>query len=414
MKKVISIMLALGLVLAMSLMATPVMGATCMGNSVENCAVTLDNPVECETTCYNITFDLYSALSVGDKISITFPSASIIAAVTAADVTINGTAPLAFNVTSGGEMHIAVNRTFSAGDNVLVRVCNVDNPSPVGSYDVCIKTVWDPCPCCASFSVVASGDISPKTAVWCPCHNVTTTITWANSTNITQVNGWAWGTGNWAVVGNTLSINCSAIAALGLNACAVLPIQIDFNPGCNRTLTVTIADAANVSLAAGWNLMSLPIMPIDTDIEAVLADVLSDVVSVWYYDGCTDQWGAYKNGAVADFGLETMETGKSYWVCMAAPGTLQLCGYALPCPPGSPPCYCYCHCWNMVGFHSTNTTMNLSDYLANLSPAGSFFGALTWTGATGWQTVYPSTTMVPGQGYWMAFTTEPACFAPPV
>lgn len=405
MKKIFSILLALGLVLGLTVMAAPAVTAQCTGTSV-TCAVALNTPVECETTCYNISVTLHSALSVGDKISVTFPTTAVISGAT---VTINGSAPLSVNITSGGEMHIAVNSSYSAGTNLLVQVCNVDNP-PAGAYQICVKTVWDQCPCCKPFTITSGGSISPTAAVWCPCHNVTTTITWNASTNITEVNGWAWGTGNWAVVGNTLSINCSAMAGLGLSPCGVVELQVNFAPGCNRTLTVTVADAANVTLVAGWNLISLPIIPLSTNIEAVLADVLPDVMSVWYYDGCTDKWGAYRNGP-ADFGLTTMEAGKSYWVCMAAPGTLLLCGYELPCPPGAPPCYCYCNCWNMVGFKST-TNMTRDAYLANLNPALALFGALTWN-ATGWQTVDASTQMNPGVGYWMAFT-EDVCFAPPV
>jgi hypothetical protein len=407
-KKVISILLALGLVLGLTV-AAPAVSGQC-DTSLSNCAVVVVPNVECTATAvYNITFTTNRPLASGiDHIIVTFPTGSNASAAAAqiggvgVGVTYVGDTVVYVNIPAGG---------IPAGSAVRLDISNVVNPT-VGSYKLLLRTNVDDCDCEAPFAIVAGGSISPTSAVWCPCHNVTTTITWGGSTNITAVNGWAWGVGLWAVVGNTLSINCSAMAGLGLNACAVIPIQIDFDPGCNVTLTVTVADNATVPLVAGWNLMSLPIMPIDTAITAVLATIDTNVKCVWYYDGCEDAWYAYKNGAGADFGLTTMEAGKAYWVEMTAAATLNLCGYKLPCPPKGPPCYCYCHCWNMVGFHRT-TSLNLSDYLANLNPAGSLFGALTWTGATGWQTVTASTMLNPGQGYWMAFMTN-ACFAPPV
>jgi hypothetical protein len=409
-RKIISILLALGLVLGLTVMATPA-SAQCTGTSVTNCAVVVTPNVECEFSTYNITFTTTSSLEgAWDEIVVTFPASANISAVVPANVRVNGLVPTFVIAVGDNELRITPSQDILAGTAVRLDIPNVANPTPVGTYTLSVKTTWDVCPCTASFTILTGGSIV-STALWCPCHNVTTTITWGGSTNITEVNGWAWGTGLWAVVGNTLSINCSAMAGLGLNACAVIPIQVNFDPGCNKTLTVTIADNATVNLVAGWNLISLPIMPIDTDIEDVLASIDADVEAVWYYNGCEDDWYAYKNGA--EFGLETMEAGKSYWVCMTAAATLNLCGYKLPCPPGAPPCYCYCHCWNMVGFHSTNSSMTLSQYLANLNPAGSLFAALTWSTATGWVQVNAGTTMTVGQGYWMAFTAD-ACFAPPV
>jgi hypothetical protein len=404
-KKVISILLALGLVLGLTVVATPV-SAQCTGTAPTNCAVNITKNVECETSAYTLTFNVTEGLAVNETIALKFPATTGLGSATC---TVNGNAATINSVTSG-EIHILSPVALTAGSGATIIISNVANPV-AGDWELCVKTQWDQCWCCADFTILAGGSISPTAAVWCPCHNITVDITWGASTNITGVDSGTWGT-DFIVdfVNDELTIVCSYMMGLSLATCAVHTLQIDFDPGCNATLAVTVADNATVSLAAGWNLMSLPIMPIDTDIEEVLKDIDAHVVSVWYYDGCEGAWYAYKNGA--EFGLETMETGKSYWVCTDAAVDLRLCGYELPCPPGAPPCYCYCHCWNMVGFHST-TAMNLSAYLANLSPAGSLFGALTYT-TTGWHSLNMSTTMNPGQGYWMAFTADLACFAPPV
>jgi len=411
-KKIISILVALGLVLAMSVVATPAMAATCEGDAPDNCAVNDVTPgTECETATYNISFDAVNSLEGGwDEISVQFPATSN---VSLAAVTVNGVAAAAVIVINADtELRITPTQDIDPGDYVELIITGVVNPA-AGSYVVVVKTTWDPCPCSAAFTILEGGSISPTSAVWCPGHNITVDIIWGGSTNITGVDG-----GVYLVdyivnnVTNKLTILPVYMASLGLATCGIATLNIDFDPGCNVTLSVTVADNATVVLHPGWNLVSLPIIPISEDIEDVLAGVDANICSVWYYDGCDDEWYAYKNGA--DFGLDTMEAGKAYWVCSNATGdiNLSLCGYELPCPPGAPPCYCYCHCWNMVGFHST-TNMTRDAYLANLSPAGSLFGAMTWN-ASGWQNVNGSTQMLPGQGFWMAFTADQACFAPPV
>jgi len=434
-KKIISILVALGLVLGLTVVATPVMAACT--DPVTNCAVTPLNPVACNVTCYNVTFNVTNPLSAGQWIRVEFPAttdlsgiAGALCSLTTAGVT---TPLLATDVASAGplvrdfKVPAALAAGVAAGAGVILQICNVGNPTTGGALPMVVKTETDTCPCLFTLTILDGATISPSSVTWCPCHNVTTNITWGAASYIVQVDGVAFPDAQLLLTGNkTLSINCSLIAALaaGSTSCDVITVPIGFNAGCNATLTITIAEAYNITLVNGWNLISLPLIPTTADpvtfeapIEDVLKDVLANVVSVWYFDGCTEKWGAYRNGpgTTWDFGLTTMSTRNSYWVCSnsTTPITIQLCGFRLPCPPGGPPCYCYCHCWNMVGYHSTNTSLNLSDYTANLSPAGSLFGALTYN-ASGWATVYPSTTMVPGLGYWMAFTAEPACFAPPV
>jgi hypothetical protein len=120
----------------------------------------------------------------------------------------------------------------------------------------------------------------------------------------------------------------------------------------------------------------------------------------------------YKNGT-GFTSLTTMEAGKAYWICIT-PGsdvTLQVDGWVIQCPPSVPPKYCYCTCWNMVGFKSTQVGTNLSNYLQFLSPTGTIQAVMTWN-STAWQVVNSGDTMIVGRGYWMAFNA-PACIVPP-
>ena len=404
MKKIISILVALGLVLGLSMVAAPV-AAQCTGTGVTACTVVVTPKVECENGTYNITFKATSGLGTGEWISVKFPTTAV---VTGAVAKVNGTAATV-NVVTGGEIHIVAPAAISAGSTVRVDVTNVSNP-PDGTYNLCVKTVWDQCPCCASFTILPGGYLNPATATWGinSCKNVTFPIIWEGSTSIIAVNGLTSGT-DFAVVANTtLHIACAYLTGLNLTPCATQTFEVDFSPGCNTTVTITAFASCNVSLGVGWNLMSLPLIPMDTDIEDVLAPIDANVVSVWYYD--CGSWYVYKNGTSFDT-LETMDYCASYWVCMNASATLQVTGWEYECPPAVPPKCCYHECWNMVGFKSC-VTMNASTYLASLSPAGAIFGMLTWNG-TAWQIVTASTTLNPGQGYWMAFIAD-ACFVPPL
>ena len=142
------------------------------------------------------------------------------------------------------------------------------------------------------------------------------------------------------------------------------------------------------------------------------------VLSVWHWENAcqadgTGTWKVYKDGTGFQ-SLTTIEPCKSYWVCINSTGnvTLPLCGFKYPCPPAVPPKCCYCECWNMVGYMSTNTTMTLGEYTFSV-PAGALQAVLTYDSTTGWSVVGNATAMIPGRGYWMSFGAD-TCLVPPV
>lgn len=181
----------------------------------------------------------------------------------------------------------------------------------------------------------------------------------------------------------------------------------------------TVAESSGgVSLTAGWNLISLPIVPFDTSIESVLASLAFpyDLISVWYYDCCEDEWLVYGNGYTS---LETMEDGKAYWVRMRYPeeqhsdpsisGTypyaLWIFGTKTPMPPSLPSSYDVCDGWNMVGFRSVEE-MTPEAYLAHFS--SSEYGAIC-----GWDPYLQDWStnpgnLMPGYGYWIPFSVAGA------
>ena len=179
--------------------------------------------------------------------------------------------------------------------------------------------------------------------------------------------------------------------------------------------------SGGASLTGGWNLISLPIMPFDTSIESVLAPLTFpyDLISVWYYDCCQDEWLVYGTGYGSFKTLKTMEDGKAYWVRMRYPEeqhsdpsisgtypyTLWVFGTKAPMPPGLPSSYDVCEGWNMVGFRSMEE-MAPEDYLADFSP--SEYGAIY-----GWDPylqdwITNPGKLVPGYGYWIPFSVAGA------
>jgi hypothetical protein len=178
-------------------------------------------------------------------------------------------------------------------------------------------------------------------------------------------------------------------------------------------------DSGGLSLMGGWNLISLPIVPFDTDIADVLAGMRrrDQLKSVWYFDQCENpapdlgEWHVY-DATTGTGDLHTIEAGKAYWFLMLHPGdagydagafpvSLWVFGTEAPMPPNSPSSYDVCKGWNMVGFRSMED-MTPEDYLGDFSP--SEYGAIY-----GWDPYVQDWTtdpdkLVPGRGYWIPFS----------
>ncbi|MFB0515721.1 MAG: hypothetical protein ACETWG_03845, partial [Candidatus Neomarinimicrobiota bacterium] len=172
----------------------------------------------------------------------------------------------------------------------------------------------------------------------------------------------------------------------------------------------------DIQLLPGWNLISLPGIPEDTDIEVVLADLLPPVCDpghdfqVWYYD--CGQWYVYCYDTAFET-LTTMDECRAYWIYIDYPASFRVKGVWYNDPPDPP--YqkkCYHECWNMVGFTSANASKTLATYTASLVPAGKIIYWYGWDAASQTWEINPDP-LLQGKGYWMAFTAD-ACFVPPL
>jgi hypothetical protein len=157
-----------------------------------------------------------------------------------------------------------------------------------------------------------------------------------------------------------------------------------------------------ILLDAGWNLMSLPLIPNNPDSEDVLADISGDVDSVYYYDAAGG-WLSYIPNESGNT-LLTMEDGKAYWIDMNAAATLLVDGYELPSGGGvSMPEYPVEVGWNMVGFKSTAADMAANVYLNAMD--GKYTRIYGYDAGDGAYFSLPfANLMVPGLGYWVSFT----------
>ncbi|GAH19854.1 unnamed protein product, partial [marine sediment metagenome] len=101
-----------------------------------------------------------------------------------------------------------------------------------------------------------------------------------------------------------------------------------------ESVTITVLEKGpiteyDIALSVGWNLISLPLIPDDSDIEVVLTGV-EGVESVWAYTAGVDTgvWYSYSPGAPSD--LNDMVDGYGYWMSMSASATLTVTGTEMP------------------------------------------------------------------------------------
>jgi len=188
------------------------------------------------------------------------------------------------------------------------------------------------------------------------------------------------------------------------------------------TVEVTLGlTAYNIGLSAGWNLISLPLIPDDASIDVVLSGV-GDISSVyyWYNDGTSTGWQSYVPGSGGT--LTTMEDGKAYFIYMTGADTLTITGTAMPAPPATPPTYDVYAGWNFIGFKSVENMAN-EVYLNTLITSGEKDYSILYgyDNTTGYFRVSPEPQthggadpgdMEVGYGYWLWLTTSSGTITP--
>jgi hypothetical protein len=155
-RKIISILVALGLVLAFSAVAMPATAATCTAT------VVVTPPCAGTAACYNISFTSPATLlAVNDLLSVDFGNGTTFASTfTAADIKVNGYAAASV-VKSGTHIEFPIPAalgTIVPGTVLNVTVCNVINPATPGAYTLNLDYKLSCCAAvvfgCASYTIV--------------------------------------------------------------------------------------------------------------------------------------------------------------------------------------------------------------------------------------------------------------------
>jgi len=163
-----------------------------------------------------------------------------------------------------------------------------------------------------------------------------------------------------------------------------------------------------VPLALGWNLTSLPLIPVDPSPAAVLSSIAGGYDEVWAYDACdtADQWKKHIPGGT-DNDLTALDVRHGYWLHTTAAVTLTVTG-SQPTTTTIP----LCTGWNLIGYPSS-TARPVAEALASI--AGKYDlvqGYDPARPAALWRRYDPAlspalntlTELAPGRGYWVHMT----------
>lgn len=179
-------------------------------------------------------------------------------------------------------------------------------------------------------------------------------------------------------------------------------VEVDFYPPLEPN---------QIGLQAGWNAISLPLIPNNSSIEVVLDGVLANVEVVWAYDPISrplDPWFSWyipePEEPAPD--LTEMEDGVGYWVKMSAGAILTVTGVIVqPDPPEAPKTYPVVEGWNFIGFKSLNP-MHYDFYLSNIAEN---YSVILGYGDSRFYNVHPllyQPVLRPGSGYWIFMTAD--------
>jgi len=499
-RKIISILVALGLVLGLSVMATPVSA------NVTTPAVTLSNYCACAGAAYNISFNTTASLTEGvHSVCIEFPAGTTVpTAYEAGDILINGVPVFVSEVTvTGTKVCFLTPVDFPAGPILVQFVigAGIKNPCVAGAYKLKVSTsrAPDATPVeSAAYTIVPAVsdyvwllDFSPTYPGIAPefvppfkacgqedfgtynatidgyleAFNLTLKADPAGCAppcteaeiymklmaapaggTVTLDIGGVWFTLTEDDLGDKVVLD--AAFALAADTIVVFPSQVHFDTvgtyqicfylecpevtGCDPEAEEIIVercvdfkvhqwkDAAKITLREKWNLISLPLVPLeDPPVADLLASIpaadRANILSIWNYDRCTDTWATWGNGQSS---LTELVDGDAYWMRLKYPltgcGNISwwVWGTEKPMPPASPAEYEVCDGWNMVGFLGTadlDPDLYLWNWAGNM-PVIYGWDQGCWT-AQGWNLI-DTEDLMPGQGYWMAFNGNGAVYVP--
>ena len=172
----------------------------------------------------------------------------------------------------------------------------------------------------------------------------------------------------------------------------------DNGNNCIKIYRPAPGDDDQIELDAGWNLISFPLHPLDTDIDSVLSSIQGGYDSAWEYRK-NPEWLWYLPGNPSASNLRKVESGIGYWISINQPGMLTVHGMqpatAIPMNTG----------WNLAGY-SSQTSESIENCMASIE--GKYNSVWGYDPVQGWSWYFPGVPeisnlwrMDPWKGYWI-------------
>jgi len=451
MKKVFSIMVALALMLSLSIVATPVLA------DVTAATVTVVPAIVDTVANYSITFNITATLGIGQTVSIEFPTNTVVPStyaggavevqetgiapgdISASNRVVTIWLPMPISVPPAGSTEVRVvfkteagikNPTTSKEYNLKVRTSRETNWVTSKKYGISLlaNSTYEFSyvrPALISKDFPAEVDVTLKTKVLGTAGYSAARIDFAKDSGPGTVLFSVKHEETWSEPATTGSYPPSGTFVLGADHNETINFRLKFTEVGVYTLEFEMVDAVagtlevdtpdftcagvseTITLSKGWNLISLPIKPVNPAISVVLAGIMEEddvkVKSVWYYNPTiTDpnkRWQTYVPGGPTPT-LTNIEDGKGYWIDVTEGTTFTFAGVAIVLPGYLPPTYTVREGWNMVGFKSRDP-MPVESYLAGTKAVRVLeFKNGVWSSLP----LNGSHNMTPGLGYWVAFS----------
>lgn len=163
-----------------------------------------------------------------------------------------------------------------------------------------------------------------------------------------------------------------------------------------------------IPLVAGWNLVSIPVQPTDSDITEVLASIAGHYDLVYAYNGCdvADPWKSY-NPSAPPFAndLTDVDSSMGLWIHMTSETSTLEVSESEPAESAIP----LCTGWNLVGYPSSQPLL-VADGIATIQEELSLlYGYNAMDSDDPWEKYDPSAPpfandlelMEPRRGYWI-------------
>ncbi|MBU0979838.1 MAG: hypothetical protein KJ709_03455 [Nanoarchaeota archaeon] len=161
----------------------------------------------------------------------------------------------------------------------------------------------------------------------------------------------------------------------------------------------------NIPLVEGWNLISLPLIPLDDDLEAVLESIDGYYQEVWYYDAISQGWLSYDVERPDEFNtLKRINERMGFWIYVTSDAMLVVDGYQVAYTA-----FVVKEGWNMIGYpteimQAVRDAFDMGDdtydevWLYDAGDVADHWKSFDYDRPDFWNDL---SEMMPGHGYWV-------------